>query len=141
MKRYRLKKALPTFKAGEVFVLWDSIEGPGLFRESDGIMAYHRKTLDKFPNILEEWFEEIRPVGPLIKDEKIRKAVKVWAEANNVLEVFAGRVGDGTYMTLLELYDEDDERRRISVPSAFSPAGMKAGEAYTIAELCGEEEE
>ena len=81
----------------------------------------------------------------LIKDEKIRKAVKAWAEANNVIEVFAARVGDGTYMTLLELYDEDDERRRISVPSAFSPEGMKAGEAYTIAELCGpsdsEEEE
>lgn len=88
----------------------------------------------------EDW-EDYKPAEPLIKDEKIRKAVKVWAEANNVLEVFAGRVGDGTYMTLLELYDEDDERRRISVPSAFSPAGMKAGEAYTIAELCGEEEE
>lgn len=88
----------------------------------------------------EEW-EDYQPAEPLIKDEKIRKAVRAWAEANNVLEVFAGRVGDGTYMTLLELYDEDDERRRISVPSAFSPEGMKAGEAYTIAELCGEEEE
>ena len=73
----------------------------------------------------------------LIKDEKIRKAVRAWAEANDVLEVFAARVGDGTYMTLLELYDEDDERRRISVPSAFRPAGLKTGEAYTIAELCG----
>lgn len=98
--------------------------------------AWGYRSLEKFT---EEW-EDYKPVEPLIKDEKIRKAVKVWAEANNVLEVFAGRVGDGTYMTLLELYDEDDERRRISVPSAFSPAGMKAGEAYAIAELCGEEE-
>lgn len=90
---------------------------------------------------LNEEYGDYKPAEPLIKDEKIRKVVRAWAEANNVLEVFAGRVGDGTYMTLLELYDEDDERRRISVPSAFSPAGMKAGEAYTIAELCGEEEE
>ena len=135
MKRYRLKKDLPTFKAGEVFVLWNSIEEQGLLRESDDIMAYHRKTLDKFPNILEEWFEEIKPAEPLIKDEKVRKAVRAWAEANDVLEVFIDRIGDSTYV---ELYDEDDGRRRISI---FRPAGLKTGEAYTIAELCGEEEE
>lgn len=60
MKRYRLKKDLPTFKAGEIFELWDSIETQGLCRESDGVMAYHQKTLDKFPNILTDWFEEIK---------------------------------------------------------------------------------
>lgn len=60
MKRYKLKKDLPTFKAGEVFELWDSIETQGLCRESDGVMAYHQKTLDKFPNILTDWFEEIK---------------------------------------------------------------------------------
>ena len=59
MKRYRLKKDLPTFKAGETFELWDSIETQGLCRESDGVMAYHQKTLEKFPNILTDWFEEI----------------------------------------------------------------------------------
>lgn len=79
-----------------------------------------------------EW-EDYKPAEPLIKDEKIRKAVRAWAEANDVLEVFADRIGDGTYM---ELYDEDDGRRRIS---ALRPAGLKTGEAYTIDELCGEE--
>ena len=59
MKKYRLLKDLPTFKAGEIFELWDSIETQGLCRESDGVMAYHQKTLDKFPNILDEWFEEV----------------------------------------------------------------------------------
>ena len=100
--------------------------------------------IDRVAKFREEWedVEDINvPNMPLIKDEKIRKVVRAWAEANNVLEVFAERVGDGTYMTLLELYDDDDERRRISVPSDFRPAGLKAGEAYTIAELCGEEEE
>lgn len=81
-----------------------------------------------------EW-EDYKPVKPLIKDEKIRKAVRAWAEANDVLEVFIDNIGDGTYM---ELYDEDDGRRRIS---ALRPAGLKTREAYTIAELCGEDEE
>lgn len=79
-------------------------------------------------------FEDYKPTEPLIKDEKVRKAVRAWAEANDVLEVFIDRIGDGTY---IELYDEDDGRRRIS---ALRPAGLKTGEAYTIDELCGEEE-
>ena len=70
---------------------------------------------------------------PLIKDEKIRKAVRAWAEANEVLEVFIDRIGDGTY---IELYDEDDGRRRIST---LRPVGLKIREAYTIDELCGDE--
>lgn len=80
-----------------------------------------------------DW-EDYEPKEPLIKDEKIRKAVRAWAEANDVLEVFIDNIGDGTYM---ELYDEDDGRRRIS---ALRPAGLKTREAYTIDELCGEEE-
>ena len=82
---------------------------------------------------LADSFDDVK--DPLIKDEKIRKAVRAWAEANDVLEVFIDRNGDGTY---IELYDEDDGRRRIS---ALRPAGLKTGEAYTIDELCGEEEE
>lgn len=58
MKRYRLKKDLPTFKAGDKFYLcceglvWDNPEGKD-------IVAYALRTLEKFPNILTEWFEEI----------------------------------------------------------------------------------
>lgn len=81
-----------------------------------------------------DW-EDYEPKEPLIKDEKIREAVRAWAEANDVLEVFIDRIGDGSY---IELYDEDDGRRRIS---ALRPAGLRIGEAYTIDELCGEEEE
>lgn len=56
MKRYKLKKDLPTFKAGEIFYLSDM---GNLFRESDNALAYSRSTIDEFPNILTEWFEEI----------------------------------------------------------------------------------
>ena len=57
MKRYELKRDLPTFKAGDRFVLIDS---GSLIHESDGVVAYSWITIDKFPNILTDWFEEIK---------------------------------------------------------------------------------
>lgn len=57
MKRYKLKRDLPTFKAGEIFY----ISGMGnLIHESDGVVAYSWSTIGKFPNILTDWFEEIK---------------------------------------------------------------------------------
>ena len=57
MKRYKLKRDLPTFKAGETFHL----SGMGnLIHESDGVVAYSWSTIGKFPNILTDWFEEIK---------------------------------------------------------------------------------
>ena len=57
MKRYKLKKDLPTFKEGEIFYLSDN---GNLIRESDNIPAYSWSTIDKFPNILTDWFEEVK---------------------------------------------------------------------------------
>ena len=57
MKRYELKRDLPTFKAGEIFYLSDA---GNLLRESDNIATYSWSTIDKFPNILTDWFEEIK---------------------------------------------------------------------------------
>ena len=56
MKRYKLKKDLPTFKAGDEFYL-DS--NNNLYHNWSEVMAYNHKTLEKFPNILKDWFEEI----------------------------------------------------------------------------------
>ena len=58
MKRYKLKRDLPTFKAGEIFYISDA---GNLLRESDNVPAYSWSTIDKFPNILADWFEEIKP--------------------------------------------------------------------------------
>lgn len=64
MKRYRLKKDLPTFNAGDTFVL----ESDGLWLENvkgdsghwrKRVCAYAQTTLEKFPNTLKDWFEEI----------------------------------------------------------------------------------
>lgn len=140
MKRYRLKRDLPTFKAGETFALWDSVETQGLCRESDEIMAYHQKTLDKFPNILTDWFEEIGPPEPLIKDEKNRKVVRAWLEANDL---------DGatfhTYSNLFHYWNlrgVNDNGQGVDIDFFLTGEGMPNlidGKYYTKFELCGEE--
>lgn len=66
MKRYKLLKDLPTFRAGDEFelredeCLWrpERTDDPSLWEPE--VMAYHKSTLAYFPNILEEWFEEIK---------------------------------------------------------------------------------
>lgn len=75
---------------------------------------------------------EIREAGPLIKDDKIRKAVQTWAEANN-----AGRVAiQNNYC----LSTEEDEYRDIVFASPIFK-DIDHNISYTITELCGEEEE
>lgn len=72
MKRYRLKKDLPTFNAGDTFILDD--DGCLYLENKEGskhwarrVMAYHRITLEHFSNILEDWFEEIDEEAELKK--------------------------------------------------------------------------
>ena len=127
-KRYKLKRDLPTFKAGEVFYLSDA---GNLFRESDDIAAYSWSTIDKFPNILTDWFEEIKPAEPLIKDKKIRKAVRAWAEANDITEINVASSG-------YELWGGIDDW---CIHFGGNPFKDIKPLKYTIAKLCGEDEE
>lgn len=130
MKRYELKRDLPTFKAGETFHL----SGMGnLIHESDGVVAYSWSTIDKFPNILTDWFEEIKPAEPLIKDKKIRKAVRAWAELAPSAQVRYDH-SDGRFYT----HSDYIVPYSISFPVIL---GLDEMTDYTIAELCGEEEE
>lgn len=69
MKRYKLAKDLPTFNAGDMFYL---NEAGSLIHESDGVVAYGWRTLEKNPNILDEWFEEINESNRW-KPEKFQK--------------------------------------------------------------------
>ena len=78
----------------------------------------------------EEW-EDYKPTDPLIEDEKVRKALRAWAEALEIeccmydkgINAFAV----GTVM--------------INFPGKLRPETLQDGEIYKIAELCGEEEE
>lgn len=75
-----------------------------------------------------EW-EDYKPTEPLIKDEKIRKAVRAWADKANIEIVRVDRSGSCllNYPAVIQFFG-----------TPFS--GLKNRE-YTIAELCGEEEE
>lgn len=67
MKRYKLTKDLPTFRAGQlayVSSLGNLMAGTPENQETTDtgliLMIYHETTLKKFPEILTEWFEEIQ---------------------------------------------------------------------------------
>ena len=77
-----------------------------------------------------EW-EDYKPAEPLIKDEKIRKAVRAWAEANEITQVSYDAGWNAFRCTDFVVdFDYDFDRHD----------GLKDMESYTIAELCGEEE-
>lgn len=73
MKRYRLKYELPTFKQGELFHtdelgnLWRD-KGQNGNHWQEEVMAYHHKTIERFPGILTDWFEEYKVRDPLAKE-------------------------------------------------------------------------
>lgn len=75
MKRYKLLKDLPTFKAGQRFYLnecgdlvLDVCHHKNDKQAEYGITAYCASTLQKFPSILKDWFEEI-PERPKTVDD------------------------------------------------------------------------
>lgn len=134
MKYYKLLKDLPTFNKGDIFRkadvggLWHCT-GPKGYVD---VMAYAEKTLEAFPNILTDWFEEIKE--PLINNKKVSKAVKAWAEAN---EIETAEYDD--YWVSFRRDDkvisfkDDDHCLRLY--------GLEDNKTYTIDELCGEEDE
>lgn len=88
-------------------------------------LVYHYK--DELPR---EW-EDYTPKEPLIKDEKIRKAVRAWADVNNI--------DKATCKEEIHCVTFETERGMfISFDNAdpIPPEGT-----YTIEELCGEGEE
>ena len=76
-----------------------------------------------------------RGTNPLIKDEKIRKAVRAWAEACGAKQI--------KYSIAPNQYYDADMGTGFSIKFLTKPVEvyLEEGKMYTIAELCGEEEE
>lgn len=86
----------------------------------------------------EEW-EDCKPAGPLIKDEKIRKAVRAWAEAENCtreMNLYYTLNRQEKYIT----FHNPQTGSELQLCDFDSPVFQEMRE-YSIAELCGEEEE
>lgn len=62
MKQYKLKRDLPTFKAGDIFYLSDTgnLFDRNFLHAKSSHIVYSFKEIEKFPNILTDWFEEIK---------------------------------------------------------------------------------
>ena len=93
------------------------------------------KTEKDYHSFLQNWEYYEQSKEPLIKDEKIRKAVRAWAEANEISQAQFDRYISGFSAS-------DDEHNILSMISFDGFVFMFVdGKIYTIDELCGEEEE
>ena len=106
----------------------------------EGIIEFKTFGCKNLGEFLEAGWEDYKPAEPLIKDEKIRKAVRSWAEAN----------GRNSFKVINEHFNcckivgfttnsLADGGSRIEFNTTI--AGAKQKYFYTLAELCGEEEE
>lgn len=77
---------------------------------------------------------DTEPKEPLIKDERVRKAVRAWAEACGL--------SYATYKQASNEFYDPDTRGAFAIKFKLIPVEvyLEDGECYTIAELCGEEE-
>lgn len=90
--------------------------------------TYHYNSIAE----LNEHWEDYAPAEPLIKDEKVRKAVRSWADANYLK--WACYSLDGRF------YDKTTDHE-ITFKFYSNRSDIPECKLLTIAELCGEEEE
>ena len=85
----------------------------------------------------DNWEYYVEPKEPLIKDEKIRKAVKAWADANEIVKAFVVMDKNMNWI----VYGDDIDRNRFMI-EFFDRVVSENDETnnYTIDELCGDEE-
>lgn len=114
MKRYRLLKDLPTFKAGDLFYIseYGALVHNGGDPDGYNVMAYAQSTLEKFPNILTEWFEEIQEESTDSIHWMPKQDEKIWYLDEN---------GD----TNFTYFDEDNPYhiRRVEFGNTYRTAG------------------
>lgn len=112
--------------------------------DSDGVMQVDG--YDTVEDLMGDYaaYEEYNPPKkPLIKNEKIRKAVKAWAEANDYGKDEEYQYEDfstGWKSWSLEHHQNGDDNE-IHFNGGIDFRKMNHQGYYTIDELCGEEEE
>lgn len=103
------------------------------YEQSKSILDATHFVLNEYETLTElnEDWEDYKPAEPLIKDEKIRKAVRAWAEANGFLdEIEVHGLTAGTRFSI-ENYDIEF--------LGYFIYDLEGNKTYTIEELCGEE--
>lgn len=114
-------------KTGEITTKIDVSENGEMF----WVLGKKPCMYDTLSELNEEW-EDYKPKEPLIKDEKIRKTVRAWAEVNDIVQV-----GYDAYWNAFRTQDF-----AICFSYDFDRIdGLRDTGLYTIAELCGEEDD
>lgn len=116
------------YGANNIYITEDDIR-----RIKDGAMFYY--TDGEYAYCL-VYKEDVEPAEPLIKDEKIRKAVRTWAECCDIL-VVKHYLSEGNSCFVYV----DGEGNDICLDLVSRVKNLVSDKIYTLAELCGEEEE
>lgn len=120
-------------KTGDIVeVLTDSI-AVNVLRDKEDITGYYTSLAE----LNEEW-EDYTPAEPLIKDEKIRKAVRAWADTNGIDKKveYNAYSSDGSCSFVFTYKGGEAE---LLLDFRYIIDNLKSGKYYTIAELCGED--
>ena len=123
-------KNMKTWEYGKFMMCHDDDRCPFYIEATEGSRFYYHN----FREMLEAgWEAYVVPQEPLIKDEKIRKAVRAWAEACKLKYV--------VYKQSTNEYYDPDTRGKFAIKFTLKPieVWLEDGKTYTIAELCGEE--
>lgn len=88
------------------------------------------RSYDKLADLCNDW-EDYEYVEPLIKDEKIRKAVRAWAEANEFGSDYKVKYWSKAFSLMSWQADVEFNHPIKDLEDEMD---------YTIDELCGEEE-
>ena len=90
--------------------------------------------------LLQDWTDFIVhvPAEPLIKDSKIRKAVRAWAEINDICGAEYGQNAGASWFVFKDY--KGREMTNIGFLNRWALSKSENGKAHTITELCGEEE-
>jgi hypothetical protein len=119
-------------KTGEIIIPTDYT-----FATYDDGIKYGHHIYYSLAEFNEDW-EDYKPAEPLIKDEKVRKAVRAWADANVHTLIQYNIAKDCLYF--LSGTDYSDTSISISFDEVDVFKELEHRRTYTLAELCGEEE-
>ena len=95
------------------------------------------KKYNRFSEVVDDW-EDYTPQEPLIKDENIRKAVRLWAYINDIETATYDEIHHDRGLNVF--FFEDPEEENVIIQFYGWMPKLEEGKDYSIAELCGEED-
>lgn len=111
-----------------------------VFEDGSDYFAICEKGMDK-DEVIKRIERAFTPAEPLIKDEKIRKAVRAWAEMHKIKKAYYCEYSWKNHIAWLEDGEDEACTRGESASIDIPIIEVENRKYYTIAELCGEEEE